>query len=423
MKRIIRRETAFLLGALGIFGMASSLSAQARTNTSVATREGTRTVTRADAIEAAVSRGARLAFAAADTNVARGLSLAARAFPNPALAAAYSKATPQYHLSLDIPVDYPWLRDTRIKAAAAAQNASRFRFRFERAAAALDADTLYTRVQAQQAHVQLSRRNALDADSLRRIAVARRDAGDASDLDVELASLFAGEQHNATANDSLEFLDVVLSLQTVMGMPADSMRLLIADSLVVPVSAGTRAEAGTPLTVAAAQAGLDAAELVTKLERRNRWAPPNVMAGFDTRDPGGTGNKLLPTFGLSLPLPLLDWNRGPVALADAERDRARAELTLARSESQAAIARSARERDIALARVQRGGQLVASANRVAAMSVTAFREGAASLANVLEAQRTARDVLRNYVDDLARAWIAIATTRVLSLTVTPDSPQ
>ena len=147
------------------------------------------------------------------------------------------------------------------------------------------------------------------------------------------------------------------------------------------------------------------------------------MAGFDTRDPGGTGNKLLPTFGLSLPLPLLDWNRGPVALADAERDRARAELALVRSESQAAIARSSRERDIALARVQRGGQLVVSANRVAAMSVTAFREGAASLANVLEAQRTARDVLRNYVDDLARAWIAIATTRVLSLTVTPDSPQ
>jgi cobalt-zinc-cadmium efflux system outer membrane protein len=380
-------------------------------------------LTRADAIEAAVSRGARLAFAAADTNVARALGLAARAFPNPSLSAAYSKDTPQYHLSLDLPVDYPWLRDTRIKAAAATQNASRFRFRFERAAAALDADTLYTLAQAQQAHLQLSRRNALDADSLRRIAVARRDAGDASDLDVELASLFAGEQRNAAANDSLAYLDVVLSLQTVMGLPADSARLVIADSLVVPAPANARGAAGTPLSVAAAQAGLEAAELVTKLERRNRWAPPNIMAGFDTRDPGGTGNKLLPTFGLTLPLPLLDWNRGPVALADAERDRARIELALARSESQAAIARASREREMTLARVQRGAQLVSSANRVATMSLTAFREGAATLASVLEAQRSARDILRNYIDDLARAWIAIATTRVLTLTVTPDGPQ
>lgn len=405
---LFRRTVAPLFGTIAA---AASLSAQSRV------------VTRADAIEAAVSRGARLAFAAADTNVARGLSLAARAFPNPALSAAYSEDTPRYHLSLDIPVDYPWLRDTRIKAAAATQNASRYRFRFERAAAALDADTLYTLAQAQQAHVQLSHRNAVDADSLRRIAIVRRDAGDASDLDVELASLFAGEQRNAAANDSLVFLDVVLSLQTVMGLPADSARLTIADSLETPIAGDSRGSNGTPLTVAAAQAGLDAAELVTKLERRNRWAPPSIMAGYDTRDPGGTGNKILPTFGLTLPLPLLDWNRGPIALADADRDRARAELALARAESQAAIARASRERDIALARVQRGGQLVASANRVAAMSLTAFREGAASLASVLEAQRTARDILGNYVDDLARAWIVMATTRVLSLTATPDSPQ
>jgi outer membrane protein TolC len=49
------------------------------------------------------------------------------------------------------------------------------------------------------------------------------------------------------------------------------------------------------------------------------------------------------------------------------------------------------------------------------MSLTAYREGAASLTNVLEAQRSARDVLANYVDDLADAWIATAELRVLAL--------
>ena len=57
-------------------------------------------------------------------------------------------------------------------------------------------------------------------------------------------------------------------------------------------------------------------------------------------------------------------------------------------------------------------------SRRVAMSLTAYREGAASLPNVLEAQRNARDVRGQYIDDLAAAWIATAELRVLSLTPT-----
>jgi hypothetical protein len=60
-------------------------------------------------------------------------------------------------------------------------------------------------------------------------------------------------------------------------------------------------------------------------------------------------------------------------------------------------------------------ELLQSANRVASMSVRGYREGAFPIANVLEAQKSARDVLRQYVDDLADAWIADATLRVLTL--------
>jgi outer membrane protein TolC len=55
------------------------------------------------------------------------------------------------------------------------------------------------------------------------------------------------------------------------------------------------------------------------------------------------------------------------------------------------------------------------------MSLTAYREGAASLPNVLEAQRNARDVLGQYIDDLSNAWIATAELRVLALA--PSSNQ
>src|SRR6202008_1197193 len=155
-------------------------------------------------VAATLARGPRLAFAAADTTAALGQLHIARAFPNPTLSASYSKSTPQYHFDLDIPLEYPWLRSARIGAARAVRVSAGYRFAFERAEAILDADTAYTRALAQQALAQLSHRSAIAADSLRRIAAARRDAGDASDLDVELASVFAGTQANAAATDSLD---------------------------------------------------------------------------------------------------------------------------------------------------------------------------------------------------------------------------
>lgn len=382
-----------------------------------------RQVTRAAAIESALARGARYALAAADTNAARGLLLAAREFPNPALAISYTEDVPRYHVAVDLPVDYPWLRSTRIRAAEAERAGAMHRFRLERAASALDADTLYTLALAARARLQLSRRNAADADSLRRIVIARRDAGDASQLDVELATLYAGDQANKAADDSLTFLDAMLSLQTVMGIQADMVRIALSDTLAVPEPDTTHAPAGTTLAVASAEASLAAADLLARLERRNRWAPPSLTFGYDTHDPGGTGNQLLPAVGFTLPLPVFNRHGGAIALADAERDRARAALALARAESEGGVARALRERDIAVARVHRGQTLVASADRVAAMSVAAYREGAASLANVLEAQRTARETLGQFVNDLSRAWIAIATARVLTLTATPDRPQ
>jgi len=63
---------------------------------------------------------------------------------------------------------------------------------------------------------------------------------------------------------------------------------------------------------------------------------------------------------------------------------------------------------------------VASGDRVAAMSLQAYGEGAIALANVLEAQRNAREILARYIDDLAAADAAARTLRWL--TATPEEP-
>lgn len=381
-----------------------------------ATLQAQQPITRNQAVESALGRGPRLAVAIADTAAARAQLLTARALPNPILATSYSKAVPQLHATVELPIDYPWLRRNRLASARAAQRGAEYRFVFERAAIALDVDTTYTRALAAAAHARLSRRNALAADSLRRMAVLRRDAGDASELDVELATVSAGQQANLAAVDSLTFVSTLLDLQRVMGIATEQVAVVPSDSLVLPSSDGDGASAGVRLQIAAAREALAAAEYTLRLQRRSLFLLPSVTAGVEARDPTGSERGLLPTVGLTLPLPLLDRNRGPIAQAEAERRRAQAELALVQIESDAQVARARRERAVALERAARDRALVASADRVAAMSLRAYQEGAASLPNVIEAQRTAREILTQYVDDVAAAWNATAALRVYTLT-------
>jgi cobalt-zinc-cadmium efflux system outer membrane protein len=173
------------------------------------------------------------------------------------------------------------------------------------------------------------------------------------------------------------------------------------------------------MLVAAAEATLTAADYGRRVQRRSVWTLPSIEGGVEFGEPG-IDRGLLPTVGLALPLPFLNRNQGPILAADAERERAQAELELARLESRVLITRSIREREVAFGKLERDRVLLESANRVVTMSIQAYQEGAAPLATVLEAQRTAREVLGQYIDDMAAAWIAVSAVRLYTLT--PSQP-
>ena len=384
-----------------------------------ATLSAQQPVTRAQAVAAAFARGARVALGRADTTAARGLVRTARAFPNPALSASYTKDLPQYHAVLDLPLDLPWLRGARIGAAESARDAARLGFAFERAAIRFDVETTYTSALAAARRADLSRRTALDADSLRTIAELRRRVGDVSELDVRLAVVNAGQLENVAVDDSLSALNALLSLQLQMGRAGDEPTIALADSLASPAeSAATEGRALLP--IAAAEATLRSAQRSLAFSRRSRFAP-NLELGFDTGDPSSpTPHQLLPVVGFSLPLPLFNWSGGEVMRAVAERDRALAQLDLTRRETTAAVAQARRTLAAARARLGRAQGLVESANRIAVMSLQAYSEGAVALATVLEAQRNAREILARYIDDLAAADAAARAVRLL--TADPDQP-
>jgi len=402
-------------------------------------------VTRGTAERAALAAGPRVALARADSAAARAALLTARALPNPSLAASYTADKPSKHLSLDVPFDAPWTRGPRIGAARAAGRAAGLRLLSERIAAQLEVDTTYSMALAARARFELSRQTARDADSLRVMATRRRDAGDASDLDVDLATVLAGQQANVASTDSLNSMHLLITVQALMGLPADSVEIVLVDSLAYPATGGVFAAAptdslgrtfdvalgalpestlaavlGAAPFVAAAEASVRAAELAVAREHRLVWGVPSLQVGVDWGDPANDPpNKLLPMVGVAIPLPLLDRNRGPIAQAEAERDRARAELTIARLEARQRLIEGAREREALLRQVARDRDLVVRADRVASKSLEAYREGAMALPAVLEARRAARDVLGQYIDDLAALLTVEAELRALTRTTAP----
>jgi cobalt-zinc-cadmium efflux system outer membrane protein len=380
---------------------------------------GQQPVSRADAVSAALARGARIALGRADTLTALGVARSARAFPNPTLSGSYTKDTPNYHALADLPLDLPWLRSPRIGAAEASRDAARYQFAFDRAGIAFDVDTSYTRTLAAAMHGRLSRRTANDADSLLKIAQLRRDVGDVSELDVRLAAVNAGQLENTAVDDSLAALGALLSLQLQMGMSGDTPAIVLVDSIVALDSAAVPAIPTEYLPVAAAAARLRSAERTVSFTRASLFAP-SAQLGFDTGDPTSPDpHATLPVIGFSLPFPLFNRSGGEVARATGERDRASAALDLTRRETEAAVARARRELIAARERARRSADLVTSANRVAAMSLQAYGEGAVPLATVLEAQRNAREILARYIDDLAGADAAVRLLRWLTTVATP----
>ena len=391
----------------------SSLLVTALSGVMTGSSSGQEAVSRARAIAAALAHGTHALWGRADTTAAAGRLHGARLYPNPALSATYTKDVPHYHVIGDLPLDLPWIRSARIGAAAFARDAARYGFAVERAAIRFDADTTYTHALAAIARARLSRGNAIDADSLLKMARLRREVGDVSDLEVRLAAVNAGQLENAAADDSVSALDAVLAVQLSMALPADSVTITLADSLAPPSDSGDSSGEPSFPAVAAAEAGLRSSEQALSLARRSALATPSLQLGVERGDPSGPGGSL-PTIGLSLPLPLFNRNGGEVAQAAAARDRAQVTVEAVRRETSAGLARARRELALARARLARDQRLLASADRVAALSLAAYAEGAVALPSVLEAERTAREALARYIDDLAGANDAAAAVRLLA---------
>lgn len=412
-------------GALLLIGaVAGRVGAQTPDRTAAALASDTlRPVTRADAVASALSQGTAVSLARADTSAAAARYAQARALPNPTLSASFTQSAPQLHAIVDLPIDLPAFRGLRSGAAREFVTAARLRLLGTAAVVRYEVETTYGRALAARERARMSARTGRDGDSLVVLARRLRDAGEASDLDIELAMVSAGQLANAAAADSLAAVTALLDLQILMGLDARRVAISLADSLALLFTEAERAIAPrsavvvaaavrVPLRVAAAEATLRAQDLSLRLARRRSALVPSVQLGIEGRDPTGGPPGPFLLAGLALPLPLLNRYRGDIAVAAADRARARTELEASRRESAGAIARAALEIDALRARLERGLTLVVLADRVTAKSLTAYREGASTIQAVLQAQRAARDTYVQFADDVVAAAAAVAALRL-----------
>lgn len=377
-------------------------------------------ITRDAAVAAALARGGTAALGRLDLAAARAQLAMARAYSNPVLAASYSQSAPQVHATLDVPLDLPWFRALRVGSARASAEAMRLGTALTMAVVRFETAVSYTRAIATRERARLSRQTSRDADSLLTLARLQRDAGDASDLDVELAAINAAQAANRALSDSVAADAAVVDLQLRMGLAASTPSLALSDSLqaLVGIEPAAR-EQGTSLRLASAQAVLQSQELALRLARRRAAIVPSFQVGVEGRDPTGGPRGPLGIVGIALPLPVFNRFTGEIARASAARDRAVVEAEVAARETRVAAIRARVELQAARERVARGRELVILALRVASKSVTAYREGAAGIVTVLQAQRASREAYQQYLDDVLAAATAAAALQLATVTDRP----
>ncbi|HEV8357383.1 MAG TPA: TolC family protein [Gemmatimonadales bacterium] len=234
---------------------------------------------------------------------------------------------------------------------------------------------------------------AAEADLLR--AQLERDRA------VAQAATHSAELAGAAAALS-EFVDASRVLR-----PGDSVlvRVEVTDEpLELPAGLSPPADA-TPLLpgVRAARERLDASGAAISVERTMLVRQLGVMVGLK-QSVGVTSF----VGGFSLPLPLLDWNRGEIARRKGERDAAASDLVVEErvaAATLAGVAASARvltERIAALAQhaADGGPAMLWRADEARRIALGAYREGAVPLFGVLDAAHAWGEARRAYYEAL-----------------------
>jgi len=393
-------------------------------------------ISQEDAVRLFRQQGFDLLLADAAVAGARGDLAVAKAFPNPQVGGGGGHSWNYDRRRCDAPSDCSptaWnanlsdeglvfdlligKRRLKVDVAKAALEAARLsRADAERTLVAL-VEQQYSQTVLAGATLGFAREVAKTAAETSRLVDLRFRAGDVSEADSARAAtqkleaeqaVDAAAQGLAAAKTALAFLlgarDGHVDFEVDPQLPAARPGLLSGantDTLLA------EARSKRP-DLAAAESQLRSAEASLALARRQRLPDVALVANYQQQ---GTGQEAIQpptaTFGLSLPLPVFYQNQGEIAKAEAAV-RAQA-LQRAKLDAQVAsdVASGLAAFQSAAARVQRmDSGLLEHARRARDLVEYQYKRGAASLLELLDAQRTFVATNAEYYQDVGDYWSA-----------------
>lgn len=428
-------------GLILLAGVLFSSPAPAATNSPAAApgRPGLQNLSLADAQRLAVQQNWDLLAAAAGVDVATAQKIVAHEFPNPTLSISTAHVSLDNHPNSTSEGNGLWQRsyDTifavnqlfeiggkrhhRQASAQAGWEEARAQFLDARRTLDLGVAKAYIAAALAGENAEVLSASAATLHEEARLAAVRQNAGEISQADKEQIEITA-ERFEADAQAAQSAAaQARVGLEVLLGVARPNGACSLADRLEALV---TEREVNTNSTgmwrpdVMQAEAAWRKAEADLRLQKANRIPDPTVLAQYE-HNPSDLPNTA--GFGVSLPLPLWNRNRGNILAATAAREQARLAFEKAKAQAAADIATGLLAYNEAARRWQRYKQSVRpKSERVRQTKAYAYQKGGASLLDMLVAERDDNEVRLAALQAASDAANAMAGLKAATFEMKPS---
>ena len=348
-----------------------------------------------------------------------GQQIAAGAYPNPSVSGSAGRGAirdpstgvrvTERTFTVEQPLEWTGKRQARQEAADAGVAGASAALEDTRLALLADVKVAFYQLLFAQRDVELAAQNVSSVEEVLRTVNARISAGEATSFDNMKAAVEVQKARKEVSRANNALLVSKGRLNTLTAGSLGKQFAIQGDFLTTnqAVNPDVLAQAVEQHPAVRRQSKLaEQAEHTLRFEREARM--PNIsLLGSYHRE---AGDESL-TAGLSVPLPLWYRRQGEIQTALGAKHRADAERLRAQNELEQAITQHAQEVRTAQDQLQvfETG-LLKQAEQTLAVARTSFRHGAATLLDVLDAQRVYRQTLLEYAQ--VRADLSIALARL-----------
>jgi cobalt-zinc-cadmium efflux system outer membrane protein len=281
----------------------------------------------------------------------------------------------------------------------------------------------YTAAGVARASATIARETAASFEKTAGLAIEREAAGEISTSEKAQIEIAAGRFLADAAQADLAFANAVRALGTLLNMPAVAPAEDLEAALEGTSSTVTPDDDETLLArrpdLAALEAAVRKAEADLALQKAFRVPDPTLLAQYE-RQPPDQRNTV--GFGVSFPLPVFNLNGGAIRAAQVAVESARRDLARGRVRIRQDLAATRDALEAARARALRlVNDLFPKSQKVRDAVRFAYEQGAASLLELLEAERNANDIRLAAVS--ARGDLAAARADFLAARAGADKEQ